>query len=306
MSDRTSPSRLKMSAHDTTPFENVHTFVSTIGFNRSGSSLVGSLLTAHRNMIVAHEPRQRRPISIFKIDPLVLFYFLLVRDTERNRTIKKCIENSEKSLSLNKSEFKTRYYTRNKYMIVPNQWQARYESLQVIGIKDSPCIQKQLLKAGMLKTFRENLKKESVSCLKFIFMVRNPYDLISSDTIHYAQTNYLRKLTQDNMNKSLCNLMRKFHRKCRIVKYPFTVIKAEDIFINRHEDMVASPVDQLSKLCDFLGVPALPDYLNDCASVVDKKANKSRYELDWSEQQKEEVAKLIDKYHFLSGYSWDS
>ncbi len=207
--------------------------------------------------------------------------------------------------SLNKSESKSGYGAKSKYVMVPNQWQTRCESLQVIGVKRSAymnCVSN----IDILETFRENLSEESVSCLKFIFTVRNPYDMINTSMRYKAKKGKIKTATQVDIGKILHKRIKNFAEVCKKIEVIFALIKAEDIFINRHEDMVASPVDQLSKLCDFLKVPAFPDYLNDCASVVDKKANKSRYELDWSEQQKEEVAELIDKYHFLSGYSWDS
>ncbi len=306
MPDRTLPRDYKTPASDAAYFRDVHTFVSTIGFHRSGSSLVGYLLTAHRNMIIAHELHDKYK-NLYEVDPKELFNYIFLRDRNKFRIAKEFIENTEKSSSLNKSESKSRYGAGNKYVIVPNQWQARCESLQVIGVKCSSYSTNHLSKINILKTFRENLKKKSINRLKFIFTVRNPYDMITTNVAYWANNKRIRTVTQNDVNMVLdYNVKVRLPEICKGAESLFTVIKTEDIFINRHEDMVASPVGQLSKLCDFLKVPAFPDYLNDCASVVDKKANKSRYEVDWSEQQKEEVAELIDKYHFLSGYSWDS
>ncbi len=306
MPDRIDPQDYEIPVHDPAYFKDVHTFVSTVGFSRSGSSLVGYLLTAHRNIIVAHEPHIKVK-NLYEVDPKELFNYIFLRDRNRFRLAKEFIENTEKSSSLNKSESKSRYGAGNKYVMVPNQWQARYESLQVIGTKCSSYSTNRLSKIGILKTFRENLKKKSVNRLKFIFTVRNPYDMITTNVAYWANNKKIRTVTQNDVYMVLdYNVKIRLPRMCEGAESLFTVIKAEDIFINRHEDMVASPVDQLSKLCDFLGVPAFPDYLDDCASVVHKKAYKSRYELDWSEQRKEELAKLIDTYHFLSGYSWDS
>ena len=306
MPDRIDPQDYEIPAHDPAYFKDIHTFVSTVGFSRSGSSLVGYLLTAHRNIIVAHEPHIKVK-NLYEVDPKELFNYIFLRDRNRFRVAKEFIENTEKYSSLNKSESKSRYGAGNKYVMVPNQWQARYESLQVIGTKCSSYSTNRLSKINILKTFRENLKKKSVNRLKFIFTVRNPYDMITTNVAYWANNKKIRTVTQNDVYMVLdYNVKIRLPRMCEWAESLFTVIKAEDIFINRHEDMVASPVDQLSKLCDFLGVPAFPDYLDDCASVVHKKAYKSRYELDWSEQRKEELAKLIDTYHFFSGYSWDS
>ncbi len=306
MSNHINPQNYGVSAPDVACFKDVHTFVSTVGFPRSGSSLVGYLLTAHRNIVIAHEPRIRDQ-RLYEADPKVLFDTIIQIDRNRYSRVKKFIESSEKSSLPNESEFRSRYGLENKYVVVPNQWQARCESLQVIGVKDSSYSTAKLSKINTLKTFRENLSKKSVNCLKFIFTVRNPYDMITTSAAYWANNKRIRTVTQNDIDMMLDRKVKtRFPTLCENIKNLFTSIRAEDIFINRHEDMVASPVDRLAKLCDFLRVPAFPDYLNDCASVVYKKANKSRHELDWSEQQKEEVAKLIDQYDFFSGYSWDS
>ena len=306
MSDHINPQDYEIPAPDATYFKNIHTFVSTIGFPRSGSSLVGYLLTAHRNIIIAHEPRIKDK-ELYEVNPQVLFNCIFLRDRDIFRRAKEFIENILVSSLPSKNDSKSRYGMGNKYVMVPNQWQARCESLQVIGIKDSSYSTAKLSKINVLKTLRENLSKKSVNCLKFIFTVRNPYDMITTSAAYWANNKRIRMVTQNDIDMMLDRKVKiRFPKLCENIKSLFTLTRTENIFINRHEDMVTSPADQLTKLCDFLRVPAFPDYLSDCTSVVHKKVNKSRYELDWSERQKEEVAKLIDQYDFFSGYSWDS
>ena len=306
MSDHINPRDYEISAPYKAYLQNIRTFVSTIGFPRSGSSLVGYLLTAHRNIIIAHEPFIKYK-DLYEFDPPVLFNRIFRVDRYRYKVAKEFTENTEKSSLPNENGSKSRYGEANTYAMVPHQWQACCKSLQVIGVKDSSYSTNELSKINVLKTLRENLNNESVNCLKFIFTVRNPYDMITTSVAYWGNNKRIRTVTQNDIDMMLDRKVKiRFPILCKSIKSLVTLIRAEDIFINRHEDIMASPVDQLSKLCDFLRVPAFPDYLSDCASVVHKKANKSRYELDWSEQQKEVVAKLIDQYHFFSGYSWDS
>ena len=302
MSNHINPQDYQISAPDVAYFNDVHTFVSTIEFHRSGSSLVGYLLTAHRNIVVAHEPRMEENLA--EVDPRALFNSILRVDRCRYRAAKKFVENTEKSSLPNKSESKSDSGAKGKYVMVPNQWQSCCESLQVIGVKRSIKMN-QIRHVDILESFKENLSNKSVNRLKFIFTVRNPYDMISTGIKSEARESNRRNI-QFNIERRLYVRVKELSKLCKRREGIFKIVRAKDIFINRHEDMVASPVDQLSKLCDFLKVPAFPDYLSDCASVVHEKPNKSRYELDWSKQQKEEVAKLIDQYDFLSGYSWDS
>ena len=300
MSNHINPQDYQIPAPNVAYFKDVHTFVSTVGFSRSGSSLLGYLLTAHRNIVIAHEPYMG---DIPEVDMQVLFDRILEVDRHRYKVAKEFIKNKKKYSLLNKSESKSNSNAKSKYVMVSNQWQARCESLQVIGVKRSSKMNC-LRNVDILESFKKNLSKKSVNCLKLIFTVRNPYDMISTSIRSEARKSKHRN-TQFNIKRKLRVDVKRLPKRYERIGGIFKIVRAKDIFINRHEDMVASPVDQLAKLCDFLGVPAFPDYLNDCASVVHEKPNKSRYELDWLEQQKEEVAKLIDQYDFLSGYSWD-
>ena len=80
----------------------------------------------------------------------------------------------------------------------------------------------------------------------------------------------------------------------------------QNVFITKHEAMVANPCSQLTKICDFLQPPVSPDYLDDCASVVNKEVHKSRNGYDWTKDEKRNIASFIEKYDFFSGYDWNT
>ncbi len=292
---------------DKSYFDKLNTMVLVSTFPRSGSTLLGYLLTAHCNMVVASEPNNYKENLYSEVPPMALINYILYVDKMRFEEAENA-RSTEKpqETSISDNTIKRTYNKRERYMFVPNQWQACCESLRVIGIKNSSVLARHLSEEDIYEKFKLKLHKLGIHRLKFIFTVRNPYDMISTDIVHRAGNPKMASFTEEQKHSLITKKVKnQFVKRCEIAKKIFKLTRDKDIFINRHEDMVASPIDQLSKLCDFLKVPAFPDYLNDCASVVHKKSNKSRHELDWSGQQKEEVAKLIDKYHFLSGYSWD-
>ena len=302
------PSYYKAPVPDKSYFDKLRTMVLISTFPRSGSTLLGYLLTAHRNMVVANEPNDYGENLYDEVPPMALVNYILYVDKMRFEKAKevKSLEKLDKVPTPNSTTKRT-YNKQERYMFVPNQWQACCELLKVIGIKNSSLLAKSLSEEDVYKKFRICLKKVGIEPLKFIFTVRNPYDMISTGIVHREGNPQTPSFTEKQKYHMLAKRIKnQFVERCEIAKKLIELNKVEHIFINRHEDMVASPVNQLSKLCDFLKVPAFPDYLNDCASVVHEKPNKSRYELDWPEQQKEEIAKLIDQYDFFSGYSWDS
>ena len=68
--------------------------------------------------------------------------------------------------------------------------------------------------------------------------------------------------------------------------------------------MVANPTLQLTKICEFVQVPISPNYLIATTSCVVREPHRRRLEFDWTLKQKQDVASLIEKYDFFSGYEY--
>ncbi len=314
MPDRTLPQDYEIPAPDAAYFDDIHTMTLVSYFPRSGSSLLGYLLTAHPNMVIANEPARPDETLYDKVPFIVLLNYILYIDKMRFEGARKIRDpQTFEEASDSNNSVKRTYNQQERYISVPNQWQARCESLKVIGIKNSLPLAESLLAEGMLEKLKENLKQANIRRLRFIFTVRNPYDMIATDVVYWAGNRRLRVVTQDDVNKMLdykikisFPIMCKQGKKLLELMQPTNMLsKNTDILINRHEDLVASPAKQLTKLCKFLKVSYPRDYLEDCASVIRKKTNKSRHELHWSDEQKEEVRKIINEYDFFSGYNWD-
>ena len=315
MPNHINPLGYKIPAPDTAYFDDIHTMALVSYFPRSGSSLLGYLLTAHPNMVVANEPAQQGERLYEKAPFIILLNYILYMDRVRYEDAKKIrsIQTLEETSGSNNST--ERFYDQQeRYIFVPNQWQACCESLKVIGIKNSLPLAENLLVERVIQKLRENLKRFKIRRLRFIFTVRNPYDMIATDVVYWAGNKRMRTVTQDDISRMLDYKVKvSFPEMCETGMRLFKLMQptdipnpAIDILINKHEELVASPAKQLTKLCKFLKLSYPSDYLKDCASVVRSKANKSRHELHWSDEQKEEVKKIIEEYDFFSGYDWDT
>ena len=256
----------------------------TIGFPRSGSSLLGYLLTAHPYMVVGDEALETEGYNVPLYSNLDKI-FNQILEHDYNMPLRSHIWSK-----LRRSKFRSFFrihpmHRMERYTLVPNQYQGSCKQLKVIGNKDSQ-YNTQSLDIDTLKTLKKNLKKKNI-VLKYIFTVRNPYDIHSTE-LEYGQP----------INKLI--------ETCMLNKELLKQIDSQDVFYARHEDMVANPRSQLAKICDFLQVSAPPDYLDDCASVVDKKPHKSRLRHDWTKDEKQTIASLIEKYDFFSEYDHDT
>ena len=245
----------------------VRELVFTVGFNRSGSSLIGDLLDGHPNIVMANEAGALRHYTQGEI-------------ISRESLLAFIIKNS-----MNK---------KRKYFIAG---QNCYDSVEAIGDKHSPNNTFALMKEDF--NTLEKVDKFVGLPIKFLFTVRNPYDMISSMIIkvHGYSINEAKSFKKAISYFTKCSI-----KNLELIKQ----VPPNRIFMIRHEDFIATPRKMLKDICDFLGVAQAPDYLSDCTEVVYKIPNRSRDRLDWDEESERKVDALIEKYEFFNGYSRDN
>ena len=262
--------------------EHLQSICLPIGFMKTASQPLAYTLTAHPNVVMSNMDNSVRgwwnggePLSIDTFFSGVL---------EMNR---KMFANEIKY------DRKIRHYP------IPNQWQGRFEQLSVIG-DCSPYISTRILSkrhCEPLEAFSDNVKLP----LKFIFLVRNPYDIISSAVIN----SYWRKTQQEKFDVVIYD----FLDSCKQVE---RLLPRVEMLPDQHalswylEDYIENPKQKLTELCEFLNIESSESYLDACAKIFYKKVSKSRHLIKWSEKHKALITKTIPKYEFFSRYSWDS
>jgi hypothetical protein len=259
-------------------FADVEAFCIFVGYPRSGHSLVGALLDAHPEIVIAHE------LDVLKyVDAgfrrIQLFELLLA--------------NSRRIAASGREQTGYSY-------AVPGQWQGRFQALRVIGDK----------KGGM-STFRlrddpgglERLTRRVHAPLRVIHVVRNPYDNIA--TMSRRRDTRLPRGERDRP-VGVREAAGRYFSLCETVTSVTARLPASEVFHLRHEDLIAAPAERLRDLCGFLGRTAPDDYLDDCAAVVFGESRRSRDGVEWSAEEVELVAREIARFGFLMGYTFDS
>lgn len=260
---------LVLSRFERDSFEDLETFCLFIGYPRSGHSIVGALLDAHPSAQISHE------LGAVK---------LIHEGFNRNQIFSLILANSRAFAQ------KGRKWSGYSYE-VPGQWQGKAKKLTVIGDK----------KGGNMDE-RLNWMEEVDSCVqlpvKFVHVIRNPYDNIARMA---TKVNPYRETRSEDIDESIeayFDLVRKNER---------LIAQREAAVLNvHHEDLIAQAQDSLKALCDFLGLEALDDYVEACASIVFEKPNKSRDLVDWSPEQLQRIAELSSDCSFLKSYQFDS
>lgn len=136
-------------------WQDIETFCLFLGYPRSGHSLIGALLNAHPNVVMSHESAALKYI-----------YAGFSRNQAYNLIYQKAIISAEQNRKLGGYN----YY-------VPNQWQGKVKQLKVIGDKQG---EGTTLRIAASSRYISRLRQISDAELKFIHVVRNPYDNIAT------------------------------------------------------------------------------------------------------------------------------
>lgn len=245
----------------------LETYCMFVGYPRTGHSLIGSLLDAHPNIVIAHE-----------LDALKL----LQRGFNRMQVFHLLLENSKKMAGAGRSHSGYSYH-------VPQQWQGRFEKLKILGDKKGAMSAMRFyLDPELLGFVKDKIAIE----LKFVHVMRNPFDVLAT-------------MSRRSRTKTLDMHIEFFFQLCSSIATLKEQLLPSQIFDLRLESFIEDPKLHLGRLCSFLGAKAQPRYLEDCASIVFKSPKKSRRDITWTEQSIAKVSNRMKAFAFLSSYTYE-
>ncbi len=250
-------------------FDQVQTYCMFIGHARSGHSLVGSLLSAHPEVVIAHELDALRYIK-WRFGRDQLYHLILQRDLEFSQ--------------------KQRLQTKTGYQYaVPGQWQGRYRELRVVGDKKGGASTRKL---GRQPELLDRLRTLVGVPVRLVNVTRNPYDNIAT--------------IARRSGRSLAVSAERYFERCETVQQIRAALPATDLLQLRYEAFTADPRSSLRSLCRFVGVDAAEEYLTSCSDIVFPSPRRSRSDAPWTDELITHIADQIDRFDFLSGYSFSS
>jgi hypothetical protein len=173
---------------------------------------------------------------------------------------------------------------------VPGQWQGRFEELRVVGDSDAGRTVRAL--AGdptLLDRVRTDLAGIE---LRFIHVVRNPYDNIATMMLRSGRT--------------FESALTRYFENWRLIEELRGRIGAESIATVRHEELVTQPREVLAGLCRFLGVEPNEAHLAACEGILYSAPARSRASIDWTDDQRSRIERGIAEFAGLSGYSFET
>lgn len=261
-------------------FNTIEKYCMFIGYPRSGHTLVGSLLDAHPEIVIAQELDALRYLQK-NYNQRQIYSLILQNSQEFTETGRNCAGYS---------------------YIVPHQWQGKFDKLKIIGDKKG---------AGSTKLLGENrellnILQETIDVpIKFIHVVRNPYDNISTLYKNKCKIEQ-KKNNKDKLEISLESSIEYYFNLCEIIKDLKLKIETNNLLDIKHELVIDNPQEALIKLCDFLDIKVSDEYLNNCASIVFKSHSKTRNSIKWTSEDIELVKQKINGFDFLQEYSYEN
>lgn len=254
-------------------FGGLETFCCFVGHGRSGGTLVGALLNAHPNIVMANELNALRRLQTGMSAKQLYRVIYLVSGRQVQRGSKGGGGYS---------------------YAVDGQWQGRHEELKVIGDRKAGATAYEVVcNPALLTTLQRKVELHK----KFIHVIRNPFDTI---TTTYHKT--LPKAGEES-DSHLSREIRNYFARCTAVQKIEDKFGPMSIFHLHHEQLIADPVSQLQRVCQFLNLDASPDYLQACASIIMKSPHLSRTSLDWPEHQVAAVMNAMRDCHWLTTYT---
>ncbi|MDQ3783143.1 MAG: sulfotransferase [Actinomycetota bacterium] len=244
--------------------DQVEVYCTFIGMGHSGSSLVGSLLTAHPEMVIAHE-----------LDALRFLQAGFSRDQICGLLVERDASFTQRGRRWGKYQYN-----------VPGQWQGRFERLRVLGDKKA---YQSTLQLGAHPKLLRKLRNTMQIPLRFVHVVRNPWDNITTVSKRH--------------NLDLREAARRYFELNDMLVEIRSRLDHDELVEVRHEELVVGIEDRLGEVCAALGVKVDARYLENCSTLLYPSPHTTRHDTAWTDELVDWVGSRVDRYSFLEGYT---
>ena len=249
----------------------VEAFCLFVGHARSGHTLVGSLLNAHPEVVIAHE------LNVLRV---------LQRGFDREQIGALLLERDRDFGAMG------RQWTGYDYE-VPGQWQGRFRHLRVLGDKRAGATTHELFHQPALL---DRLQATMGVPLRVIYVVRNPFDNIAR---------MVKRHEAPGEPPPFETAVDRYFRHVRIARRTQAQLGGEGFHVVHLDDLVRDPRVTLADVCRFFGLDAPDDWAAACAGVVSPAPSGARHQVAWTPEVLADVARRIGNHPHLARYRFD-
>jgi Sulfotransferase family len=248
-------------------FRDLERFLFFVGYPHSGSSLVGSLLNSHPEVVVSHEADVLRYVK-----PGIPRTLLLEMVLEGDRRFARI----------------GRRWMHIDYGF-PGTSQGTFVRLRVAGDKKA---QQSARRIRDDPEILDRLRRTVRVPIRVLHIVRNPFDNITS--MH-------RRPDKERLSEVIDH----YRWVADAVEVVRGYLDESEFLAVRYESIASDPTGRMSEICRFLGVDAPEAYQAICRCFIQPSRGRSRDRIAWPPEERREVEKLIGTHDLLAGYSFD-
>ncbi len=278
--------------------EGVEKFVFFIGYPRSGHSIIGSVMDAHPDIVIAHE------------------YFLFSECASQlkvgasifeNKT-QLCNELYKNSYLSSKCGWRSDSNTSKGYNLdVGSQWQGTFRQLRVIGDKSGGKTSHSMKSGTGNKCLEQMVDYLNMSIIA-VHVVRNPYDMIATSILYQLSTvrstkasDILHRKLRPDHNMQISNTNALFSQALAVT----TVSKKVTVVEIHIEDYIKDPRRCVLEICNALEVPCPQDYVEECYQKTYRNVSRSRDLIEWEPVILRRIQERMKEFPFFRGYTFE-
>ena len=280
----------------------VNRLVLFIGYPRSAHSIIGSMMDAHPNVVIAHEHRLLEECIIYN-----RVSSLLNKAAIFNQLYSNSYSNA-RDRSGQRSEEKDSGKGYSLY--IPHTWQGTFRKLEVIGDKSGGYLSAQFSRHFNKSKICLLLLQEVVEVpVVMIHVVRNPFDMIATGALYrYAHESDIRRLQLTGKRVKLEPQKLNYYTRL-IFWFAETIMKVSkfvEVVTIHSEDLVQHPQAVILQYCEVLGVLCPENYVEACSERVFSHISRSRDQVVWEQEVVQYIERRMKLIPFFSKYQFNS
>ena len=278
---------------------NVKKMLIFVGHQRSCHSIVGAIIDAHPNVIVAP-----------KFNPFVEYLDSPEELPTKEKLFQKFYDAAQHSMRANGIRNKdSKGYT----LTVDGLYQGMFkDKVDVIGsIRAEPNSKTYTQNPEEFHTLFNMMHKKVGVPIYVIRVIRNPYDIIATGSL-YAEHGH-QEVVDLKKQQSEGKLKNRVHVDKQLEKFSrqyFTLLKGSEGVVSlghRHfdvscEGLIANPKETIMDICDFLQLECSEDYITKCAAKVFPSKSSTRKIVEWPSDILKYIQTSAKDFPYLEEY----
>ena len=277
--------------------EGVEKFVVFVGYQRSGHTLIGSVMDAHPNILISNSLFLLRLCALNGVKERVFGNKIRLFNTIYKDSFLLSTCGSRNGTAL----------TKGYSLEVNGQWQGKFSQLRVVGEKSGGST------SLLLRHDR------GVTCWKYfvdsigipivgIHVVRNPFDMIATESLYRLSKVKETKASDLVYGKLRPGLTMLTEEATRVFKQANSVKdfnKKHPVVEIHIEDYIRDPKSTVLKICKGLGLPCPEDYVEECYNKAYGSVSRTRDLIEWEPEVIKSIQSNMQKIPFFHGYTFE-